>query len=180
MFISFVFLFVFGTSFVAVAEGQFESPEAQEEYFGPGRQMQPGWGIRPGWNQEDFEEAELVMVSGAVNLDNSWFPTIVSGGTEYGVMVPRYYLASADLKDGQQVTVEGYLFEGTCCAGSPVEAEDASVIHVTKATIDGTEYDLSDQYGYAGPGGMMGPGMMSNRGWGGTSRGRMPRGGGRR
>jgi hypothetical protein len=150
MLVSMIILVVLGAG-VAIAEGQYESPQAPTDAYGPGRRMQPGWGMNPGWNPEDYQEPERITVTGAVNLENSWFPTIMSEGTEYDVMVPRYHLASINLENDQSVTVEGYLFDDTRRPGTAVGGDELPVIHVTKAIISGTEYDLSEQF--SGPGG---------------------------
>jgi hypothetical protein len=71
-------------------------------------------------------------------------------GKEYELMVPRFYLYDLELKEGQQVTVEGYVAQG----------DEENYMFVTKAVIDGEEYDLERG---RGPG--WGPGMMGPRGW---------------
>ena len=78
-----------------------------------------------------------------------------------------------DLEDGQTVTVEGYTVEGMPC----FEDEEEVHIWVTKAIIDGKEYDMEAggfRGGHMGSRrgmGMMGPGRRScgdgnTRGWG--------------
>ncbi len=89
-------------------------------------------------------------------------PELKSGGKEYELLVPHYYAYELDLKDGQTVTVEGYTVEGMPCCED--EAEEEVHIWVTKAVVDGKEYDLEGEGfrgGHMGPGmgmGMMGPG----------------------
>ena len=87
-------------------------------------------------------------------------PELISGADEYELLVPRFHARDLDLEDGQTVTVEGYAVEGMpCCEGEEGDHEEVH-IWVTKAVIDGEEYDLDGR-------GRMGPrwGMMGS-GWG--------------
>jgi hypothetical protein len=98
-------------------------------------------------------------------------------------MVPPYLVYASGVKDGAQVTVQGYQLASL----PPVPAAGSGTanlmgLYVTQATIDGKDYDLARYYGErmmggrgraygAGPGyGMMGgngPGYgMMGRGYG--------------
>jgi hypothetical protein len=118
-----------------------------------------------------FATGEKLTLSGALSLEGQWHPVLKSGGKEYELLVPRHLTWNIDVKDGEQVTVEGYVVQGRPRAGQ----DDGDVdLFVTKATIQGKEYDLSQ---YRGP--MMGgPGQNGGPGYG--PRGRQPgmRGGG--
>jgi hypothetical protein len=160
---------------VVAATGAFASGNKEDKtppqgpgFYGPGPGGCPGygggwgrghmgWGYGPrmprgGWDQDDwmnFSE-EKVTVSGPVYFQNRMHAEIKADGKTYELMVPRFYLYDLDLKEGQNVSVEGYVAAG----------DEESYLWVTKAVIDGKEYDL-DRYG-RGP--MMGP-WGGRRGW---------------
>jgi len=123
---------------------------------GPGRGRQGrGWqgrgGPRGAWGPGaehglKFSEEKLT-VSGPVYFQNRMHAELKSGGQDYELMVPRFYLYELELEEGQQVTVEGYVAKG----------DEESYMWVTKAVIDGQEYDLERRG--------RGPGMMGPRGW---------------
>jgi len=122
----------------------------------------------------DFSE-ETITVTGELYFENRMHPELKSGSEEYELLVPRFYAYDLDLEDGQTVTVEGYTVEGMPC----FEDEEHKEVHiwVTKAIIDGKEYDMEAggfRGGHMGSRrgmGMMGPGRRScgdgdARGWG--------------
>ena len=122
----------------------------------------PGWGGR--FRNDDFEgpafSEEKITVTGTLSFENWMHPGLESDGQEYELLVPRFR-GGLDLEEGQTVTVEGYTTEGMPCC----EEEEDGEIHlwVTKAIIDGKEYEL-EEYGFRGMGGgMMGSGMMGGR-----------------
>jgi hypothetical protein len=122
--------------------------------WGPGR-MGRGYGPRMpgrGWDQQDwlkFSE-EKVTVTGQLYFQRRMHAEVKAEGKTYELMVPRFYLYELDLKEGQNVSVEGYMATG----------EDENYLWVTKAVIDGKEYNLERR----GRGPMMGP-WGGRRGW---------------
>jgi hypothetical protein len=103
--------------------------------------------------------SEKVTLTGNVYLEGELHPLLKSGGKEYELMVPPYLVTQIDIKEGAEIKVEGYTVPGM---GWRWQAEDADAdieIMVTKATVNGKEYDLSE---YAGPMGGRG-GMMDGR-----------------
>jgi hypothetical protein len=122
---------------------------------------------RPYGPRGSFTKGEKISVSGPVHFEDRHHPEIESGGVEYELLVPRSALLNIDIKEGQTVTVEGYKTEGMCC-----EERGENEVHlwVTKANIDGKEYDLGEDLrgrpGWRGHGGMMrggrGPGFRNN------------------
>lgn len=138
----------------------------------------PDWRRMPRWDGPELSE-EVITVTGQVYFENRMHPELESGDAEYELIVPRFYVYELDLQEGQTVTVEGYsLEEMPCCED---EEEEELHIWVTKAVIDGVEYELEDgprmdpRWGM-GPGrghrgGMMGPGRRpysyeEDRDWG--------------
>ena len=123
----------------------------------------------PRWDGPQMSE-ETITVTGQLHFEDRMHPELESGGREYELLVPRYYAYELDLEEGQTVTVEGYTVEGMPCC----EEEEGDEIHlwVTKAVIDGKEYDLEDgsRMGMGPRGGMhprwgmMGPGRRPHDG----------------
>jgi hypothetical protein len=79
---------------------------------------------------------EIVSLTGTIELSMNP-PVLQSGGEEYLVMVPRAYQSEIAVEDGAQVTLEGYVHEGF-----GRNTADQQVISVTRAIIDGNEYDV--------------------------------------
>lgn len=156
------------------ATGAFASGQSEEPSRPYGRR---GQGPGQEWPAPTFSE-DTIKVTGELYFQNRMHPELESGGKDYELLVPRYYVYEADLKEGQTVTVEGYTV-----TGMPMfEGEDGDEVHlwVTKAIIDGKEYDL-ERYG-RGPMWGGGPGYGHHmwgggRGWSGR-RGPAPYGGG--
>ena len=128
-------------------------------------QKEPGAAAVPG----QAESGQKLVLTGSVSFQNLIHPTLKSGDKVYELMVPRYLVYQADLKEGAQVTVEGYQVRGM---PRWAQGDDDNIdVYVTKATINGKEYDLSQFRGpMAGGGYGRGRGMMG--GWGGDGYGR--------
>jgi RNase P/RNase MRP subunit p29 len=119
---------------------------------------------------------ETITVTGQLYFEDRMHPELKSGAEEYELLVPRFYAYELELEEGQTVTIEGYTLEGMPCCRE--EEEQEIHILVTKAIIDGQEYNLEDdpRWGMMGPGmgrrgGMMGPGRRpygyyDDRDWG--------------
>jgi hypothetical protein len=136
-------------------------------------QKEPGQATAPG----AAGEGQKLVLTGTVAFQNLIHPTLKSGDKLYELMVPRFLVYQANLKEGAQVTVEGYEVRGMM---SWSQGDDGNIdVFVTKATINGKEYDLSQfrgprggGYGYGQGRGMMGGpgrgyGMMGGYGRGG-------------
>jgi hypothetical protein len=136
-----------------------------------GGQKEPVPGAAAPAARPPFAAGEKLTLTGTLSLTGEWHPVLKSGGKEYELMVPRHLTWNLDVKDGEQVTVEGYVVQGGPRAGK----DDGDIdLFVTKAVIDGKEYDLSQ---YRGPmmggtrgGRSWGPGMRGGRGWKGGGR----------
>jgi len=152
------------------AAGAFASGSKEEET----EAVRPDWRRMPRWEGPELSE-ETVTVTGQLYFENRIHPELKSGSEEYELLVPRFYLYELELEEGQTVTVEGYSVEGMPCCE---EEEEEMHLWVTRAIIDGEEYDLEDdrRWGMKGPGmyprrGMMGPGRRpygcdNDRDWG--------------
>jgi hypothetical protein len=147
------------------AAGAFASGNKEDDWRGPR-------GDAPELSEE------TITVTGRLFFENRMHPELKSGAEEYELLVPHFYAYELDLEEGQTITVEGYTTEGMPCYGLEDEEHEEVHIWVTKAIIDGEEYDLEHgpRWGMMGPGrghrgGMMGPGWRSfdgrdSRDWG--------------
>jgi hypothetical protein len=107
---------------------------------------------------------QSITVTGAISYLSTMHPLLKSGDSVYELFVPRYLVVEAGVKEGATVSVEGYRVD----APSVGSTDDGNIdLFVTKATINGTQYDLSRNDGY----GMMGDyasrgsrGMMGGHG----------------
>ncbi len=105
--------------------------------------------------------ADKVTVTGKVYLQNRLHPELQSGGQQYLLMVPRRLTWNLDIKEGEQVTVEGYKVPGPRYGSAP----EAVYLRVTQASIQGKTYNVDDYFGGRGFSGRM-------MGWGGSRAGR--------
>ncbi|MBN1834718.1 MAG: hypothetical protein JW820_02645 [Spirochaetales bacterium] len=126
-----------GLATAVFAGGQSEEPappaEAPEPWQGRGYDERPA----PSFSEES------VTVTGRLYFDNRIHPELISEGKEYELLVPRHYLYEAELKEGQTVTVVGYTVTGLPRFEDQEGAEGEEVhLWVTRAVIDGKEYDL--------------------------------------
>lgn len=128
----------------------------------PGPRGAYGRGAAP-----EFSE-EKITVTGQLYFRNLMHPELKSGGKEYELLVPRFYVYDLDLQEGTTVTVEGY--EVTGMPYFEQESEDEVHLWVTKAVVNGQEYDL-ERYGMGGWMGGPRGGMMGPRGRGSWGRG---------
>jgi hypothetical protein len=107
---------------------------------------------------------QKVTVTGPVSFTNLIHPTLKAGDKVYALLVPRHLIWWSGIKEGATVSIEGYQ-----ATGLPPWADipdGTTPVYVTKATIDGKEYDLSQ----------LGGGMMGGRGGPGYGRGPGSRG----
>ena len=121
--------------------------------FASGQSEEPAqpYGRRAPWQDRGYAERpaptfseETRTVTGRLYFANRIHPELKSGTEEIQLLVPRYYLYEAELTEGQTVTVEGYTVSGM--PRFPEESAEAVRLWVTKAVIDGQEYDL-ERYG---------------------------------
>ena len=137
----------------------------------------PDWRRMPRWDGPELSE-ETITVTGELYFENRMHPELKSGSEEYELLVPRFYAYELELEEGQTVTVEGYIAEDMPCCDFEDEEHEEVHLWVTRAVIDGEEYDLQEdrRWGMMGPGrgrrgGMMGPGRRpygydQDRDWG--------------
>ncbi len=124
-------------------------------------------------------QGDRVVLKGTVSLQDFPHPVLTSGDKQYVLMVPPRLVDLSGVKDGAQVTVQGYQMRGNRFAGWGADNKKYVGFYVTLATINGKEYDLAryyadwmmggQGYGYGRGWGMMGRGygmMGGGPGWG--------------
>jgi hypothetical protein len=123
----------------------------------------PEWRSAPRGDAPEAPELseETITITGQLYFNNRIHPELKSDGEVYELLVPRFYVYDLDLEEGQTVTVEGYTVKGMPYG----KAEEEGELHiwVTKAVIDGQEYEL-EQGRRMDPRWGMGPGMRPHRG----------------
>ncbi len=129
--IVFSVLFLFGAT-AAFAAGD---PEANAQ---PGPWGQRGFRAYDDCCVEDWK-AEIISITGTVELKTDDHPELVPSDGTYELMYPYYLSDGIEVEDGDTITVEGILMPGP-----RYEDGDEKHLRVTKAIIDGKEYDLAD------------------------------------
>lgn len=119
-----------------------------------------------GWTEND-----VLSLSGTIRLTQGERPELIADGESYELMYPYFMTPPVEVEDGEKISVEGFLVPGPRWEWE----DDEYHLMVTKAIIDGKEYDLNDSsigfgYGYCRRGGF--------EDYRGPSRGRGPRDGG--
>jgi hypothetical protein len=142
-------------SAAAFASGQKEPPAA-----GSGA---PGSGA-PGQAAPAQAARQKIVLTGPLSYKNLIHPTVKSGDKVFELLVPRHLIFEAGLKEGSQVTVEGYKVPEGALRRPGDDGENE--VFVTKATVDGKEYDLSRFRGGPGFGRRGGRGPGYGQQWG--------------
>src|SRR6056297_1434111 len=135
-------------------------------------------GAQERWDerQNSYYNSERLSVEGTARLTASGVELQASDGKEYELMYPRYLAEDVQVRDGQTVSVEGYLVPGPRWDWG----KDENHLRVDKVTIGGKEYDLAASFGPRegtwGPGACWGnsgydPGTRNPRGGGYGNRG---------
>ncbi len=126
-----------------------------------------GMGFTKG-QSENPVPGELNTYTGTVHFEDDYEVVLKTDQGEYELMFPRFLIDEIDVAEGQRITVEGYEMSGPRMMRWE---SDEQHLMVTKATINGKEYDLGEQYGYGHCiDGDYGPGMHGGGrgGWGRT------------
>jgi|GEM_PF-2659868 len=138
--------------------------------------------------QQGIFQGDKLVLKGTVSLQSFPHPILKVADKQYLLMVPPYLVDRAGVKDGMQVTVQGYQFTDTPRFGWAGADKGYVGLFVTQATIDGKDYDLARYYGEMMMGGrgrgfgsgygygMMGGGPGYGPGYGMMGRGRGPGG----
>jgi len=104
--------------------------------FGPGMGAQMYQGTVPATSTQ-----QLVKIEGKLTLVQG-HPAVVTKTDTYFIRLPAYlYGFIGDLKDGAQVKLEGY-------TQAVPFAQNTWFFQVTKLTVAGKDYDLTQMYAY--------------------------------
>ena len=175
-----ILLLIVSSAILLSAEGKQDDNDSQFYGRGPGQGMMRDFDNRD-VDRDDFREQrqterdeylqglETISLTGPLTLINGEMPSIDNQGTKYTIMAPWYDLQNLELENGMVVTVEGYEMPGP-----PMQWDDSEKsIMVTKAVINGKEFEVdhsaygSGMMGGPGRGGFAGPGrnggMMGRR-----------------
>jgi hypothetical protein len=136
----------------AQAPGQAAPDQGNQVYGGPGF----------GGMHMIVTNGPKLTLTGTVSVHNLIHPVLKSGDKSYELLVPRVLVYEAGVKEGAKVSVEGY--QVVSPAANPNDGVAAAYLYVTKATVDGKDYDLTQ---------LRGPGMMRGYGPGYGPRGMM-------
>ncbi|MBT3273632.1 MAG: hypothetical protein HN368_10780 [Spirochaetales bacterium] len=116
--------------------------------FAEGQSEDPSTRFGPGGRSNEFPELEEIILTGQVYFEGLDFPVLKTAEKEYGLMVPRFYTYDIDIKDGKTITVEGLLGPEEMPRGRFSESDEfESHVMVTKAIIDGEEFEIDSRYG---------------------------------
>lgn len=161
-----ILIMIIGSAMILSAEGKQDDADVQS--FGRGQGQTQGMMGGNRFNdaaarEEYLEGLETISLTGALILVNGEMPVIESEGTRFNVMAPWQAVADLELKDGMEVTVEGYEMPGP-----PLQWDDSEKsIMVTKAVINGEEFEIDhDADGYRMMGGFGGRGNAGGPGSG--------------
>ncbi|MBN1411350.1 MAG: hypothetical protein JW969_10945 [Spirochaetales bacterium] len=114
--------------------------------FGEGQSEKDFRGKRPVFG--DFENKSKTTLSGEVYFDNKLFPELKTQGKTVKLILPRRLLSSIEIAEGTPVNAEGYLLKQGEDRLPPNSTGD--FLFLTKATVNGKEYDiekLRDEWG---------------------------------
>lgn len=144
----------------------------QEDQYEDGRRpgMRDGYGPRYEDRWEGYD-GEIITLTGIIKLEGEWHPELETADGTYELMYPPFLDEGLDVRNGEEITVEGYLVPGPRW-----EAEEESGelhLHVTKAVIGGKEYVVEHPGPrHGGPRGGMAYGGPGSRRYGGGPGGR--------
>ena len=114
-------------------------------------------------------QGDRLTLKGTVSLQSYPNPILKTSDKQYLLMVPPYLVDQAGVKDGTQVTVQGYQLGDVPRYGWAGNDKGYVGFFVTQATVGGKDYDLIRYYGpmmMGGRGFGRGHGMMGGYGWG--------------
>jgi len=85
-------------------------------------------------SKELAETWDTVTITGTVSFDDWPHPEITYRGTTYELIAPRFEAEDLEIKDGDEITIEGIVVERP--------ESDATYLKVVRAVIDGEEYNV--------------------------------------
>ena len=91
-------------------------------------------------SREPYLDGEMTTLTGRLDLSGSR-PVLQADGEEYLIILPRAYQLQeqASVADGSELTLEGYVHDAY---SRFAVTEEQQVIRVSRAVIDGTEFEV--------------------------------------
>lgn len=96
--------------------------------------------------QSPYYSSEKVSVSGTVELTAAGVELKAHDGQEYSLMYPRFLADGVEVKDGDSISVEGYLVPGPRWEAD----ENENHLRLETVTLNGEEYNLASAHGPRG------------------------------
>ena len=59
-----------------------------------------------------LQTSEKISLTGTLLLEDNFHPVLRAGDKEYELLVPRFLTGNLDVKEGEKVSVEGYVVQG--------------------------------------------------------------------
>ena len=151
-----------GVALFASGNKEDNSVEPGTGYMGRGYASQNNEGQMPRgrWNDDNNQsnwrsgamfnsEEESITLTGKLDLTDVNDPKLTVGENTYELMVPYRLDYDMDIKDGDEITINGFEVPGYGRNSNP----DLTNLMVTAATFNGKEYDLDTaDMGYRGNG----------------------------
>jgi hypothetical protein len=92
-------------------------------------------------------QGDKLVLKGTVSFQSFPHPILKSGDKQYLLMVPPYLVRNSGVKDGDQVTVQGYQLRDFPGNGWGGAGKNLIGLFVTQANVGGKDYDLTRYYG---------------------------------
>jgi len=102
----------------------------QEDDYGYGPRYEDRW---------EGYGGEIITITGTVKLEGERHPELEAADGTYELMYPPFLDDDLDVREGEAITVEGYLVPGPRWEDTEDESGEM-YLHVTKAVIGGKEY----------------------------------------
>ena len=166
-------LILAGTGMGLMASGQ---PENTQQNPTASQQRRGRAGRHGRMMYGNFNKEDEITVKGKLYYKSTMHPELKTDSAEYELLVPRFLIFEADIKEGTEVSITGYKVDSP-----PMDREEDNDndihIYVTKAVINGKTYDIGSETGaycrqgapYYSNNGRPGGNM---HGWGGGKAGR--------
>jgi len=90
---------------------------------------------------------QRIVVTGTVSIDNLFHAVLRTGDRAYELIVPQDLVYQSGVAQGSRLTVEGYAAQGGPTGMPSQFANNVIALVVTRATIDGRNYDLAQYRG---------------------------------
>ena len=136
-------LILAGTGIGLMASGQ---PENTQQNPGAGQQYRGRAGGYGRMMHGNFNKEDEITVKGKLYYKSTLHPELKTDSAAYELLVPRFLIFDADIKEGTEVSVTGYKADNPPMDRSEDNDKDIHIF-VTKAVINGKTYDIGSETG---------------------------------